>query len=221
MALFLMDDSSVPKIRILGRWASETFMVYIRPQVLEWTNLLSKDMAPDLNVNKNNQGSPRSNIEIVGDMTQQTTSTTIKRGKYGYKLDQERRIKLSCVWERSQPDLTLEPINIEQLCTTIVEKGRSRGTTTAQRTSQTEFGAKHCGQERRTPTTNMNTSTPRTGRYKAARPRTPVPESPQLDPAQRAADERNRERITKANQRDKGIFGKYIPSNPGASSLSR
>jgi hypothetical protein len=44
MALFLMDHS-VEKIMILGRWSSDAFMVYIRPQVLEWTNIMSKDMA--------------------------------------------------------------------------------------------------------------------------------------------------------------------------------
>jgi hypothetical protein len=43
MALFLMDHS-VAKIMILGRWSSNAFMVYIRPQVLEWTNNMSKDM---------------------------------------------------------------------------------------------------------------------------------------------------------------------------------
>lgn len=44
MALFLMDHS-IEKIKILGRWSSDAFMVYIRPQVLEWTNLMAKDMA--------------------------------------------------------------------------------------------------------------------------------------------------------------------------------
>jgi hypothetical protein len=43
MSLFLMDHS-VAKIMILGRWSSDAFMVYIRPQVLEWTNNMSKDM---------------------------------------------------------------------------------------------------------------------------------------------------------------------------------
>jgi hypothetical protein len=43
MSLFLMHH---PKewIMILGRWASDAFLVYIRPQVLEWTNNMSKDM---------------------------------------------------------------------------------------------------------------------------------------------------------------------------------
>jgi hypothetical protein len=29
---------------ILGRWLSNAFLVYIRPQVLEWTNNMSKEM---------------------------------------------------------------------------------------------------------------------------------------------------------------------------------
>jgi hypothetical protein len=44
MGLFLMDHS-VEKIMILGRWSSDAFMVYIRPQVLEWTNIMSRDLA--------------------------------------------------------------------------------------------------------------------------------------------------------------------------------
>ena len=43
MALFLRDHS-VHKIMILGRWSSDAFLVYIRPQVLEWTNNMSRDM---------------------------------------------------------------------------------------------------------------------------------------------------------------------------------
>jgi hypothetical protein len=43
MALFLMGHHPT-KIMILGRWKSEAFMDYIRPQVLEWTNLMSRDM---------------------------------------------------------------------------------------------------------------------------------------------------------------------------------
>jgi hypothetical protein len=43
MALFLMDHSPA-KIMILGRWSSDAFLVYIRPQVLEWTNNMSCDM---------------------------------------------------------------------------------------------------------------------------------------------------------------------------------
>jgi hypothetical protein len=43
MGLFLMNHSS-DKIMILGRWKSKSFMEYIRPQVLEWTNNMSTDM---------------------------------------------------------------------------------------------------------------------------------------------------------------------------------
>jgi hypothetical protein len=43
MALFLMDHHP-KKIMIPGRWKSEAFIDYIRPQVLEWTNLMSRDM---------------------------------------------------------------------------------------------------------------------------------------------------------------------------------
>jgi hypothetical protein len=43
MSLFLMDHSPA-KIMILGRWSSDAFLVYIRPQVLEWTNNMSCDM---------------------------------------------------------------------------------------------------------------------------------------------------------------------------------
>lgn len=44
MALFLSDEPT-EKIKILGRWSSDAFLVYIRPQVLEWTNLMSTKMA--------------------------------------------------------------------------------------------------------------------------------------------------------------------------------
>ena len=43
MGLFLMNHS-VAKIMILGRWSSDAFLVYIRPQVMEWTNQMSADM---------------------------------------------------------------------------------------------------------------------------------------------------------------------------------
>ena len=43
MSLFLMNHP-VTKIMILGRWSSDAFLVYIRPQVLEWTNNMSQDM---------------------------------------------------------------------------------------------------------------------------------------------------------------------------------
>ena len=43
MALFLQNHS-VSRIMILGRWSSDAFLAYIRPQVLEWTNNMSRDM---------------------------------------------------------------------------------------------------------------------------------------------------------------------------------
>ena len=43
MALFL-NKHSTPRIMLLGRWLSDAFLVYIRPQVLEWTNNMSSDM---------------------------------------------------------------------------------------------------------------------------------------------------------------------------------
>ncbi len=43
MALFLQNISST-RIMLLGQWASDAFLVYIRPQVLEWTNNMSRDM---------------------------------------------------------------------------------------------------------------------------------------------------------------------------------
>ena len=43
MALFVTNHS-IEKIKILGRWKSDAFMNYIRPQVLEWTNNMSEDM---------------------------------------------------------------------------------------------------------------------------------------------------------------------------------
>jgi hypothetical protein len=43
MSLFLMNHST-ERIMLLGRWKSAAFLVYIRPQVLEWTNNMSRDM---------------------------------------------------------------------------------------------------------------------------------------------------------------------------------
>ena len=43
MSLFLMDHHP-HKIMILSRWSSEAFLIYIRPQVLEWTNNMSHNM---------------------------------------------------------------------------------------------------------------------------------------------------------------------------------
>ena len=43
LSLFLADHPP-SKIMILGRWLSDAFLDYIRPQVLEWTNNVSTDM---------------------------------------------------------------------------------------------------------------------------------------------------------------------------------
>jgi hypothetical protein len=43
MALFLANVPTA-KIMILGRWSSDAFLVYIYPQVLEWTSDMSRDM---------------------------------------------------------------------------------------------------------------------------------------------------------------------------------
>ena len=43
MALFLKHHST-DKIMLLGRWKSKAFMVYIRPQVVEWAEMFSVDM---------------------------------------------------------------------------------------------------------------------------------------------------------------------------------
>jgi hypothetical protein len=43
MGLFLMNHSS-ERIMLMGRWLSQAFLVYIRPQVIEWTNNMSCDM---------------------------------------------------------------------------------------------------------------------------------------------------------------------------------
>ncbi|NER25729.1 MAG: hypothetical protein F6J96_34570 [Symploca sp. SIO1C2] len=44
MALF-MKNHHVERIKILGRWSSDAFLIYIRPQILEWTNLMAEHMA--------------------------------------------------------------------------------------------------------------------------------------------------------------------------------
>ena len=44
MALF-MKNTDTERIKILGRWSSDAFLVYIRPQILEWTNLMAAQMA--------------------------------------------------------------------------------------------------------------------------------------------------------------------------------
>ena len=43
MSLFL-NDTSVPKIMILGRWKSRAFLDYIRPQIIQWTACMAQDM---------------------------------------------------------------------------------------------------------------------------------------------------------------------------------
>ena len=43
MSLFLMNHP-IHKIMILGCWSSDAFLVYLRPQVLKWTNQMSCDM---------------------------------------------------------------------------------------------------------------------------------------------------------------------------------
>jgi len=43
MALFLKNHSTA-KYMILGRWSSDAFLAYIRPQVFEWTINMTKDM---------------------------------------------------------------------------------------------------------------------------------------------------------------------------------
>jgi hypothetical protein len=44
MALFIKNHS-IERIKILGRWLSDAFMAYIRPQVMEWTSIMARDMA--------------------------------------------------------------------------------------------------------------------------------------------------------------------------------
>jgi hypothetical protein len=44
MALFLANEP-VHKIMILGRWSSDAFLAYIRPQVQEWTSGMSISMS--------------------------------------------------------------------------------------------------------------------------------------------------------------------------------
>jgi hypothetical protein len=43
MALFL-TNTHTDRIMILGRWGSNAFLAYIRPQVLEWTTNMSTSM---------------------------------------------------------------------------------------------------------------------------------------------------------------------------------
>jgi hypothetical protein len=76
MALFLANES-VYKIMILGRWSSDAFLAYIRPQVLKWTSKMSKLMttienffhAPDAHSvpTRSNDKSHRDDPHIPGD----------------------------------------------------------------------------------------------------------------------------------------------------------
>ena len=43
MGLFLANHST-ERIMLMGRWLSQAFLVYIRPQVIEWTNNMSQNM---------------------------------------------------------------------------------------------------------------------------------------------------------------------------------
>ena len=43
MGLFLANHST-ERIMLMGRWLSQAFLAYIRPQVIEWTNNMSRDM---------------------------------------------------------------------------------------------------------------------------------------------------------------------------------
>jgi hypothetical protein len=43
MSLFL-TNTQTDRIMILGRWSSNAFLAYIRPQVLEWTTNMSRSM---------------------------------------------------------------------------------------------------------------------------------------------------------------------------------
>lgn len=42
--IWLGTNISTAKIMILGQWSSDAFLVYIRPQVLEWTNNMNHEM---------------------------------------------------------------------------------------------------------------------------------------------------------------------------------
>ena len=71
MALFINNVSSA-KIVILGCWFSDAFLVCIHPQVLEWTNNMSKEMvAADsfFDVQKYHH-------TIPGDLAYEPTNTT-------------------------------------------------------------------------------------------------------------------------------------------------
>ena len=57
MALALSQRNySEMKIMILGRWRSNAFMAYIRPQIIELTSNLAEDMVDLSGTDANNQG---------------------------------------------------------------------------------------------------------------------------------------------------------------------
>jgi hypothetical protein len=43
MGLFLANHST-KRIMLMGNWLSQAFLVYIHPQVIEWTNNMNHDM---------------------------------------------------------------------------------------------------------------------------------------------------------------------------------
>lgn len=50
MMAFFLKEHSVEKIMVLGRWSTNAFLItYIRPQVLEWTNIMARDIARNWN----------------------------------------------------------------------------------------------------------------------------------------------------------------------------
>ena len=49
MALSLSDKNYADsRIQLLGRWKSQAFLDYIRPQIMEWTNNMADDMITTL-----------------------------------------------------------------------------------------------------------------------------------------------------------------------------
>ena len=68
MALFLANQPT-ERIKILGRWSSDAFLAYIRPQVLEWTNTMARDMAKTkdfLDLNQSQEIPPSAKIQARG-----------------------------------------------------------------------------------------------------------------------------------------------------------
>jgi hypothetical protein len=46
MGLLFLANHSTERIMLMGRWKSQAFLVCICPQVIEWTNNMSRDMIP-------------------------------------------------------------------------------------------------------------------------------------------------------------------------------